>query len=53
VGQFTLPMVEFGAEEQSRQTDDAVHRSADLMAHVGEELAFGTIRGFGFFFCLL
>ena len=35
------------AREQLRQADDAVHRRADLVAHVGHELALGAAGGFG------
>ena len=30
-----------------RHADDAVHRRADLVAHVGEELALGAVRRLG------
>ena len=33
-----LPLVEVGAGEQLRHAEHAVHRRADLVAHVGEEL---------------
>ena len=36
-----------GAQEQSDHADDAVHRRADLMAHVGQELAFGDVGRLG------
>ena len=32
--------------EQVRQADDRIHRRADLVAHVGEELALGIVRLF-------
>ncbi len=35
------------ASKQVRHADDAVHRRADFMAHVGEEGALGNIGGFG------
>src|SRR5262249_16389448 len=38
------------AQRQLRHPDDAVHRSADLVAHVGEELA---LRAVGSFCCFL
>ena len=34
--------------QQMRQTDDGVHRRADLMAHVGQEDALGLVRRFSF-----
>ncbi len=34
-------------EQQSRHGDDAVHRSANLMAHVGQELGLGAGGRFG------
>ncbi len=38
---------EVGGERQRGHADDAVHRRADLVAHVGEELALGAARGLG------
>jgi hypothetical protein len=38
---------QLGIEREVRHADDAVHRRADLMAHVGEELAFGAARLLG------
>ena len=37
--------VELGVEQQVGHADDAVHGRADLMAHVGEELALGPVGG--------
>ena len=34
-------------EHEIGHPDDAVHRRADFVAHVGEEIAFGTARGLG------
>ena len=36
-------------QRQFGHADDAVHRSADLVAHVGEEFALGAAAGLGFF----
>ena len=38
---------ELGVERQLGHADDAVHRRADLVAHVGEKLALGVVRRFG------
>ena len=40
---------QFGIEGQFGHTEDSVHRRANLMAHVGEELALGTAGGLGGF----
>ena len=37
---------EVGVERQVGHADDAVHRRANLVAHVGEELALGAVGGF-------
>ena len=37
------------ALQELRVTDDAVERRAQLVAHIGEELALGARRGFGRF----
>ena len=42
-----LPLVEVGAGEQFRHAEHAVHRRADLVAHVGEELVLGTRQCLG------
>src|SRR6202022_289298 len=34
-------------EQEIGETDDAVHRRADLMAHAGQELGLGAVRGLG------
>ena len=39
--------VELGVERQLRHADDAVHRRADLVAHVGQEFALGAAGGLG------
>jgi hypothetical protein len=36
---------EFGLEREMGHADDRVHRRADLVAHVGEELALGHVGG--------
>ena len=38
---------ELGVQHQIGHPDDAVHRGPDLVAHVGEKLALGPVRGFG------
>ena len=44
-----LPGRQLGLEHQVRQADDRVHRSADLVAHVGEETGLGLGGRFGQF----
>ncbi len=41
--------VQVGVERQLGHADDAVHRRADFVAHVGQELALGPVRLFGVF----
>ena len=41
--------VEVGVEHQLGHADDAVHRRADLVAHVGQELALGAVGRLGRF----
>ena len=43
--QLLLPLVEPRPHEEIRHAEDAVHRRADLVAHVGEELRLGERRG--------
>ncbi len=43
----TLLVVQWRFDEQARHADHAVHGRADLMAHVGQELALGLRRGLG------
>ena len=38
---------QLGVEQQLGHADDAVHRRADLVAHVGQELALGPAGGLG------
>ena len=42
-----LLVVERGVENELGHAEDAVHRGADLVAHVGEEIAFGTVGRLG------
>jgi hypothetical protein len=44
---FALLASDLGVEKQIRHADDAVHRRADLVAHVGEEVALGPARRLG------
>ena len=37
------------SQSQLGHADDAVHRRADLVAHVGQELALGAVGGLGRF----
>ncbi len=41
---------ELGVESEFGHPDDTVHRGADLVAHIGQEIALGTVGGFGCFF---
>ena len=43
LGVAALEVVERGVQQQLGHADDAVHRRADLVAHVGQELALGTV----------
>src|SRR5262249_36910509 len=38
---------QFGLQEQAVHPDNTVHRGADFMRHVGEELGLGAVRIFG------
>ncbi len=49
VDKVLLVDVERGAEEEMSHADDAVERSADLVAHVGEERTLGLVGGDGGF----
>ena len=44
---FALLVGQRGFERQLDHADDAVHRRADFMAHVGQEFALGAAGGFG------
>ena len=48
-----LPGIQFGFQRQVRHPDDRVHRGADLVAHVGEELALCLVGRLCLVFCLL
>jgi hypothetical protein len=43
---------EIGAEWQVGHPDDSIHRSADLITHIGSKLALGEASSFGRFFGL-
>src|SRR5687767_8555614 len=43
----SLSRLEGPTKRQSGHAEDRGHRSADLMAHVGEERALGLVGGFG------
>ena len=43
-GEIALFFVELRGQQQIAHADDAVHRRADFMAHVGEEAALGGVR---------
>jgi hypothetical protein len=47
LGVFALDRAELEVEEQAGHADHAVHRRADFVAHVGEELALGLGGGLG------
>ncbi len=42
LGDLALLRTQAGVEKQAGHADDAVHRRADLVAHVGQELALQT-----------
>ena len=44
---LALFAVELGVQQQIGHADDAVHRGADFVAHVGQEFALGAVGGFG------
>ena len=46
-GIFALPIRQRGFHQEARHADHTVHRCADLVAHGGEELAFGLRCAFG------
>ena len=45
--------VEFGVQHQLGHADDAVHRRADFVAHVGQEFALGPVGLLGRFLGLM
>ena len=42
-----LVLVEGGVQQEARHPDDPVHRGADLVTHVGQEVALGLVGGLG------
>ena len=48
--ELALLGIERSVEEEIGHTDDAVHRSADFVAHRGEKFAFGGAGAFGVLF---
>ena len=46
-----LPGRWVGTAQEMRESDDGVHRRADLVAHVGEESTLGDIRRLGLVLC--
>ena len=50
-GVIPLPLRQGCFEQESRQANDPVHRGADFMAHVGQELALGAVGFFRHGFC--
>ena len=47
---LALLAVKIGLQGQVGHAEDAVHGSADFVAHVGQELALGLVGGLGSFF---
>src|SRR5690606_19878296 len=47
IDEHGLALVELGAREQFGHAQHAVHRRADLVAHVGQEFRLGAVGGFG------
>jgi len=47
LGEGALARVELGLGQQLGHAEHAVHRRADLMAHIGEEFRFRTVGGLG------
>src|SRR5205823_5322711 len=52
LGKIALLRAESGIQKEVAHADDAVHRSADLMAHVGQKLAFRPGSLFCGFLCV-
>ncbi|MNX80341.1 hypothetical protein D3C86_1119990 [compost metagenome] len=44
---FALLFIQVGAGQGLGHADDAVQGGADLMAHIGQELALGAVGGVG------
>ena len=40
---------EAGVQHQFGHADNSIHRSSDLVTHIGQEFAFGAVAGLGFF----
>ena len=51
--EFTLPRFESAAEGNFEHAENAGHGGAQLVAHVGEELALGPVGRLGRLFCLM
>ena len=47
IGVFLLPRCQFGIAQQFDHPHNAVHRRANLVAHIGQKLALGLICCFG------
>ena len=47
LGKLALFVVQLGVEQEAGHADDAVHRGADLVAHIGEKLTLRQIRRLG------
>jgi hypothetical protein len=45
--EFALAVVEGGFEGEFGHADDRVHGGADLVAHIGDKLAFGLVGRLG------
>jgi hypothetical protein len=46
-GVVALRVIELGLQEQRGHAENAVHRRANLVAHVGQEFTLGPARGLG------
>jgi hypothetical protein len=49
--QLALLRRQLGFQRQIGHADDAVHRRADFVAHVRQEVALGAVGGFGSLLC--
>src|SRR6202034_3003928 len=47
LGKVALPRFEIAVKQSTRHPNYAVHRRANLVAHIGQKLAFGLISCFG------
>ncbi len=52
LGIFALFRGQAGVQQQSVHAENPVHRRADLVAHIGQELGFGPVRGLRLFLCV-